>query len=47
MDPVYSYFSENVETVSKEELLKALENALRSADHWREACMLGFSSFPK
>ena len=27
-DPVYDYFSRNIETVSKEELLTALENAL-------------------
>ena len=41
-DPTYTYFYENIETVSKEELLKALEAALRSADYWREACLLGF-----
>ena|GEM_PF-2219477 len=39
MDPVLNYFSENLATVSKDELLKALENALRSADYWREACL--------
>ncbi|MGA2402124.1 MAG: hypothetical protein ABSG91_10500 [Syntrophobacteraceae bacterium] len=37
MDPVLKYFSENLATLSKEELLKALENALQSARHWREA----------
>lgn len=38
-DPIYTFFRENLATVSKEELLKALENALRSADYWREACL--------
>lgn len=39
MDPVYSYFRENLGKVTKEELLEALENALRSAEYWREACL--------
>lgn len=39
---IYRYFSENIEAVTKEQILKALENALRSADCWREACLLGF-----
>ena len=43
-DPIYAYFSQNIETVSKEELLAALENALGSAHYWREACLLGFSA---
>jgi len=46
MDPVYSYFSENLATVSKEELLIALENALRSANCWREACLGGSNLKP-
>ncbi|MGO9482470.1 MAG: hypothetical protein ACLP05_11910 [Candidatus Kryptoniota bacterium] len=41
MDPVLNYFSENLAVISKEELLKALENALKSADYWREACLGG------
>ena len=41
MDTVLTYFSENLATVSKEELLSALENALRSANCWREACLGG------
>jgi hypothetical protein len=43
-DPVYDYFSRNIETVSKEELLTALENALKCAEYWREACLLGLSA---
>ncbi len=39
MDPVFTFFSKNLATVSKEQLLEALENALRSADYWREACL--------
>jgi len=44
MDPIYTYFRQNIETVSKEELLEALWSALESAHHWREACLLGFSA---
>ena len=44
MDPVYQYFSENLVAVSKEELLEALEAALKSADYWRQACLLGISA---
>lgn len=40
-DPVLTYFAENLSTVSKEELLQALENALGSASYWRDACLLG------
>ena len=40
-DPVFVYFRENIETVSKEELLEALRSALQSAHFWREACLLG------
>jgi hypothetical protein len=43
-DPVYSYFHENLATVSKEKLLEALETALKSARCWRDACLLGFPS---
>jgi len=44
MDPIYTFFSENIETVTKEELLKALENALLSSRYWLEACLgKGFS----
>ena len=43
-DPIYTFFSENLAMVSKEEILKALGNALRSADYWREACLLGYPS---
>jgi hypothetical protein len=46
MDPVLTYFSENLATVSKEELLSALKNALRSADYWREACLGGSNLKP-
>ena len=46
MDTVLTYFSENLATVSKEELLSALENALRSANCWREACLLGANPNP-
>jgi len=42
-DPVLTYFSENLATVSKDELLQALKNAVRSADYWREACLGCFS----
>jgi hypothetical protein len=42
-DPVLTYFSENLEVVSKEELLQALRNALESANHWRDACLSGLS----
>ena len=45
-DPIYSYFHENLATVSNEELLKALGNALLSADYWRQACLVGFTSTP-
>lgn len=40
-DPVLRYFSQNLATVSKEELLQALKNALESATYWREACLTG------
>ena len=40
-DPILTYFSENLGTVTKEELLQALRNALESACHWRDACLLG------
>jgi len=39
-DPVLAYFSQNLATVSKEELLQALKNALESANYWRDACLL-------
>jgi len=39
-DPIYTYFCENVETVSKKELLEALRNALESSHYWRTACLL-------
>jgi hypothetical protein len=39
MDPVYSYFRENLGKVTKEEILEALKNALESATCWREACL--------
>jgi hypothetical protein len=42
-DPVLIYFSENLATVSKEELLQALKNALESANYWRKACLSGLS----
>ena len=42
-DPIYTFFSGNLAMVSKEEILKALENALRSADYWRQACLAGLS----
>jgi hypothetical protein len=42
-DPIYSYFHENLATVSKEELLQALRNALESANYWRDACLSGLS----
>ena len=41
-DPVFVYFSQNIEAVSKEELLEALRGALESSYYWREACLLGF-----
>ncbi len=41
MDPIYTYFSQNIESISKEQLLEALGNALKSADFGREACLLG------
>ncbi len=40
-DPILTYFSDNLATVSKEELLQTLRNALESANHWRDACLLG------
>ncbi len=46
MDPVLTYFSENLATVSKEELLKALKDALESANCWREACLGGSKPKP-
>jgi hypothetical protein len=39
-NPVFKYFSDNLATVTKEELLEALNSALESADHWRNACFL-------
>lgn len=39
-DVVFTYFSENLSKVTKQELLEALKNALQSAAHWREACLL-------
>jgi hypothetical protein len=39
-DPIFTYFSENLATVTKAELLQALKNALESANHWRDACLL-------
>ena len=42
-DPVLTYFSQNLATISKEELLQALKNALESANYWREASLLGSS----
>lgn len=44
MDSVYEYFSQNIERVSKEEILTALGNALLSANYWRDACLLGYPS---
>jgi hypothetical protein len=44
-DTVLTYFSENLATVSKEEILQALQNALESANCWRVACLLGASQF--
>ena len=44
MDPIFTFFSENLATVSKQELLVALKNALESADCWRKACLLGCPS---
>jgi len=44
MDPIFTFFSENLATVSKQELLVALKNALESADCWRQACLLGSPS---
>lgn len=45
MEPVYTYFRENLGKVTKEELLEALKNALASAASWREACLrVPFSS---
>ena len=40
-DTILTYFSENLSTVSKEELLQVLQGALQSANYWREACLLG------
>lgn len=45
MDSICTYFRQNIESVTKEEILEALENALRSADCWRQACLLGCQSF--
>jgi len=41
-DLTYRYFCENIEAVSKMQLLEALQSALQSAHCWREACLLGF-----
>jgi len=38
-DTIYSYFHKNLATVTKEELLIALKNALESATYWKEACL--------
>jgi len=43
-DPVYAYFNQNIATISKEQLLEALRNALESSHFWREACLLGFTA---
>ena len=40
-DPIFTYFSENLAAVSKEEILTALGNALKSANYWRDACLQG------
>jgi len=41
MDPIFTFFSENIEKITKEQLLEALRNALTSADYWRDACLGG------
>jgi hypothetical protein len=43
-DPIYAYFSQNIDAISKEELLQALRAALQSANYWRKACLLGLSN---
>ena len=43
-NPVLRYFAENLDKVSKEEILTALGDALLSANYWREACLLGLSN---
>jgi hypothetical protein len=40
-DSILSYFHENLESVTKEELLQALTDALQSANYWRDACLIG------
>ena len=40
MDFIYTYFRQNLDGISKEQLLEALKSALESAAYWREACML-------
>jgi hypothetical protein len=40
-DPICRYFCENIENVSKKEILEALRSALESSHFWREACLLG------
>lgn len=47
METVLAYYSDNIETVSKEELLEALRGALESSRCWREACLLGISDVQK
>lgn len=42
-NPIYTYYRENLEAVSKEQLLEALKNALQSAECWRGACLNGLS----
>ena len=42
-DPIYTYYRENIDAVSKEQLLEALKNALQSAECWRGACLNGLS----
>lgn len=44
-DPVYAFYSQNIETASKDQLLEALQSALQSAHFWREACLIGLTAF--
>jgi oligoribonuclease NrnB/cAMP/cGMP phosphodiesterase (DHH superfamily) len=46
MDTVLAYFSENLDKISKKELLQALKDALESANCWREACLGGATPKP-
>ena len=41
MEIISDFFRDNLAEVSKEELLGALEDALQSANYWRDACLLG------